>query len=290
MRFAFIAVEKARYPVTVLCRVLAVSRSGFYAWSRRGESTRQRANRLLRPIIRAEHLASRGTYGSPRLQVALRARGHRVGRNRLARLMREDGLQARRRRRFRVTTNSNHHRPVAPNRLDRRFYADAPNQAWVSDLTYLWTAAGWLYLCVVLDLYSRRVVGWAMSASLGRELVLQALRMAFSMRAHPQGVLCHSDRGSQYASADVRNLLAQHGATASMSGRGNCFDNAVAESFFATLKIELVRDQRFTNREQAWREVFDYIEIFYNQQRLHSYLGYQSPAAFEAQRKEGSLT
>jgi transposase InsO family protein len=224
------------------------------------------------------------------MQRALRTQGQQVGHNRLARLMREDGLYGRRRRRFRVTTKSDHRHPVAPNTLDRHFSVEAPNRVWASDITYLWTEVGWLYLCVVLDLFSRRVVGWSMRESLARELVLEALTMALERRRHPEQLLCHSDRGSQYACADVQALLRRHSVTVSMSRKGNCWDNAVVESFFATLKVEMVRRTRFATREQGRSAVFDYIEVFYNCQRLHSYLGYLSPAAFEAQYQEASLS
>jgi transposase InsO family protein len=204
--------------------------------------------------------------------------------------MREDGLYGRCRRRFRLTTKSTHRYPVAPNTLDRHFTVEVPNRVWASDITYLWTEAGWLYLCVVLDLFSRRVVGWSMRETLARELVLEALTMALERRSHLEQRLCHSDRGSQYACADVQALLRRDGVTVSMSRKGNCWDNAVVESFFATLKVEMVRRTRFATREQARRAVFGYIEVFYNCQRLHSYLGYLSPVAFEAQYQEASLS
>jgi transposase InsO family protein len=281
VKFAFIAAEKARYPVRVLCRVLEVSRAGFYAWHTRPPAARTQQDQRLGVEIQAIHAKSRQRYGSPRVHAELRERGQRVGRKRVARLMRTQGLCARRRRRFRITTNSDHSLAVAPNVLARQFAVPAPDTAWVTDITYLWTQEGWLYLAVILDLFSRAVVGWAMSAQITRHLTLQALTMALGRRHPPQGLLHHSDRGSQYASADYRRALRVHGIVCSMSRRGNCWDNAVAESFFATLKVELAHDASWATREQARGEVFEYIEQFYNGQRRHSALGYLSPLTFE---------
>ena len=240
MRFAFIEAEKARFPVTMMCRLLEVSRSGFYASRGRRESTRAGENRRLLVNIKASHTASRGTYGSPRVHRDLVEDGEAVGRHRVARLMRQEGLRSKRRRRYRVTTNSDHHHPVAANVLERDFTADAENCKWAADITYVWTRCGWLYLAVVLDLYSRRVVGWAMSNRITRELALNALSMALTHRPRPELLVHHSDRGSQYASADYRRLLDAHGIECSMSRRANCWDNAVVESF---LKTELMPDQ-----------------------------------------------
>ena len=283
MKFAFIAAEKAIYPVRVLCRTLAVSRAGFYAWHTRPPAPRAQQDQRLGVEIQAIHAESRQRYGSPRVHAELRDRGQRVGRKRVARLMRAQGLCARRRRRFRITTDSNHPLAVAPNVLARQFAAPAPDTAWVTDITYLWTQEGWLYLAVILDLFSRAVVGWAMSAQITRHLSLQALTMALGRRRPPQGLVHHSDRGSQYASADYRRTLRVHGIVCSMSRRGNCWDNAVAESFFATLKVELAHDASWATRGQARGEVFEYIGQFYNGQRRHSALGYLSPIRFERQ-------
>lgn len=233
--------------------------------------------------IGAIHRASRRCYGSPRVHAELRTHGQCPSRKRVARLMRRAGLAARRRRAFRVTTQSRHTHPVAPNRLARQFTAPAPDRVWVTDITYLATVEGWLYLAVVLDLFSRRVVGWATSDRLGEGVALEALGMGLARRRPPPGLLHHSDRGSQYASAEYRAVLTGHGMERSMSGVGRCWDNAVAESFFATLKVELDHDGAWRTRAEAHRAVFDYIELFYNAERRHSTLGYLSPVAFERQ-------
>ncbi len=282
MRYRFIEAEKAAYPVTLMCRILRVSRSGFYAWNKRTESARARSDRALVVDIKAAHQISRGTYGSPRLHRELVAQGHTVGRGRVARLMRENHVRGKRRRRFRITTQSNHHHPVAPNTLARQFAVTRPNVAWVGDITYVWTLEGWLYLCVILDLYSRRVVGWAMSERINQALTLRALSMALQAREPGPGLLHHSDRGSQYAANDYRKLLQARGITCSMSRKGNCWDNAVAESFFATLKVEFIHESLFRTRSQATTEIFEYIEVFYNRMRRHSFLGYVSPQEFES--------
>ena len=281
MRYRFIEVEKASYPIALMCRILQVSRGGYYAWRTRPESARSRSDRKLLVDIRAAHKASRRTYGSSRMQRELLAQGQSVGRHRVARLMRLDGLRGRRRRRFRTTTQSNHAHPVAANQLERQFAVEAPNQAWVTDITYIWTLQGWLYLCVILDLYSRRVVGWAMSERINQALTLGALKMALAGRAPKPGLVHHSDRGSQYAAKIYRRLLKARGIECSMSRKGDCWDNAVAESFFATLKVELVYETLFITRAQARQQIFEYIEVFYNRARRHSYLGYVSPVDYE---------
>ncbi len=279
MTFRVIAAEKALFPIRSLCRTLGVSPSGFYAWAAR--EGRPDRDRVIRHAIRVVHAESRGRYGSPRILRVLRARGHRVGRNRVIRVMRAEGLAARRARRFRVTTDSRHRWAPAPDRLQRQFHAAAANRVWVADLTYLETREGWLYLSIVLDLYSRRVVGWAVRPSLHTDLATAALQMALVRRRPRPGVLHHSDRGVQYASAAYQTVLAHHGLVPSMSRAGNCWDNAVAESFFSTLKHELpVR--RWATRAAATRDVMAYIDGFYNPVRLHSTLGYHAPAAFEA--------
>jgi putative transposase len=282
MRFVFIEAQKANYPVSMICRVLRVSRSGFYAWRIRPPSARNLEDQRLIPLIRAAHAASRMRYGSPRIHSDLVDDGVAVGRHRISRLMRCEGLRGRRRRRFRVTTQSNHARPLAPNVLNRQFSPTRANQAWASDLTYLWTAEGWLYLCVILDLFSRRVVGWSMGPRINTALVQRALSMATAQRSVvPGGLLHHSDRGVQYASGAFRKALAAHRITCSMSRKGNCWDNAVVESFFATLKVECTREADLRTRAQAQSIVFEYIEGFYNTRRKHSFLGYTSPAAYE---------
>jgi putative transposase len=279
VKFHFIHAEKARFPLAALCRHLGVSRSGYYAWQGRPESARKRSDRELTLEVAAVHQESRGTYGSPRVHAELRARGRCVSEKRVARLMRQQGLAARRTRRFVRTTDSNHAHPVAPNVVDRDFLPPKPNCTWAADITYVWTGEGWLYLAVVLDLFSRRVVGWAMGERIDRQLVLRALAMALVGRPAP--ALHHSDRGSQYASEDYRRLLEERGITCSMSRRGNCYDNAVVESFFSTLKLELVYTRSFQTREEAYQALFEYMEVFYNRRRRHSALGYLSPAEYE---------
>jgi transposase InsO family protein len=281
MRFRFIDAEKADYPIRLLCRCLAVSRSGYYAWQERPVSARAKQDARLKVEIAASHSASRRTYGSPRIERDLREEGHHVSRKRVARLMRELGLEGRRKRRFRATTDSKHRFPVAPNLLMREFDVEAPNTAWITDITYLATLEGWLYLAVILDLFSRRVVGYAMSERINRELVLEALRKALMHRPETRDLIHHSDRGSQYASHDYRNALDQAGITCSMSRRGNCWDNAVAESFFGTLKMELLYELPLQTRSATRNAVADYIEAFYNIRRRHSSLDYQSPVEFE---------
>jgi putative transposase len=276
-------VEKAHFPVAVLCRAVGVSRAGFYAWAARPAAARVHADRRLAVEIAAIHAESRRCYGSPRVHAELRARGHRTSRKRVVRLMRARGLAARRRRPFRVTTDSTHDRPVAPNLLARRFTPGTPQHGWVTDITFIATGEGWLYLAVILDLFSRRVLGWALSERLTSPLPLEALRMALARRRPRPGLLHHSDRGTQYVSTEYQGLLARHGIVISMSRRGNCWDNAVAESFFATLKVELVQGAAWPTRDHARRAIAEYIELFYNPQRRHSALGYRSPIAFERQ-------
>jgi transposase InsO family protein len=281
VRFRFVEAEKAYYPIRLICRCLAVSRSGYYAWRRRLPSSRARQDARLRVEVAASHTASRRTYGSPRILRDLREEGHRVSRKRVARLMRDLGLEGRRKRRFRTTTDSQHRFPVAPNVLMRDFEVAAPNTAWATDITYVATLEGWLYLAVILDLYSRRVVGYALSERIDRALVLEALREALSRRPGAHDLVHHSDRGSQYASHDYRDALDQAGITCSMSRRGNCWDNAVAESFFGTLKTELLYELPLQTNHATRRAVADYIDSFYNVRRRHSSLDYQSPVEFE---------
>jgi putative transposase len=281
VRFAFIATEKACYPVALMCRVLQVSRSGYYAWRKRPAAERRRQDQRLTLEVAAIHAQSRGRYGSPRVHAELHQRGQRIARKRVARLMRAAGLRARARRRFRSTTDSQHAMAIKGNLLARRFATSAPNRSWVADITYMWTPEGWLYLAIVLDLFSRRVVGWSLSERLERGLALDALRMAIKGRPQSRAMLHHSDRGSQYASHEYQQLLAAHGILSSMSRKANCWDNAVAESFFATLKIELVYQTQWRTRQEARSALFEYIELFYNRQRRHSALGYLCPNEFE---------
>ena len=282
MRFAFIRDHKAAFPVEVLCEVLKVSRGGYYAWSRRPPSPAALRRGELVAEIRTAHGESRATYGSPRVYRALKARGVPCCENTVAKLMRAELVRAKARRPFAVrTTDSRHDRPVAKNVLNREFYPDRPNATWAADITYVPTAEGWLYLAVVLDLFSRRVVGWATADHLRSELACDALRMALEHRRPRSELLHHSDRGVQYASEAYRDLLAGRGIEPSMSRTGNCWDNAVTESFFSTAKRELTHHESYATREEARRSLFEYIEVFYNRQRLHSTLGYRSPAEYE---------
>jgi transposase InsO family protein len=285
VKYACIARYRGEYPVRLMCRVLGVSRAGFYAAQRRAPSARARADQRLRLEIRAIHRATQRRYGAPKIHRELRGtRGIRCSRKRVARLMRVDGLRAKRSRRFRVTTQSTHRYPIAANQLHRRFAPAAyteRDQVWAADLTYIPTREGWLYLAVVLDLASRRVIGWAVASRLGDELALSALRQALAYRCPLPGALHHSDRGAQYASGAYRQLLAAHGLRCSMSRAGDCWDNAVVESFFATLKTELVADADWPTRAAAHRALSLFIDVWYNHQRRHASLGFLSPVQYE---------
>ena len=283
MRFAFIEKQSSQFPVDLMCDVLEVSRSGYYAWRRRPPSAQAVRRAQLVERIQQAHQESRQRYGSPRIHAELRAQGTSCSPNTVAKLMRLGGIRSKMRRRFVVrTTDSRHRHPIAVNRLQRQFRQTAPNQAWAADITYIPTAEGWLYLAAVMDLYSRKIVGWATADHLRAELPMTALRMALLERRPPKELLHHSDRGVQYACDDYQRLLTQHGLVASMSRRGNCYDNAVIESFFGTLKTELTHHETFTTREEARQTLFEYIEVFYNRKRRHSTLRYQSPAEYEA--------
>ena len=279
MRFAFIQAERARWPVRALCAALKVSTSGFYASQGRAPSRRAQRDEVLKVSIRASFEHSRRTYGSPRIYDDLVEANEHVGRNRVIRLMRAEGLEARVRRRYRSTTMSDHDQPVAANVLARDFVAKAPNQRWVGDTTELLTASGKFYLAAILDLYSRFIVGWAVSAVNDRHLTIAALDMALRRRCPDVGLFHHSDQGCTYASEDYQEVLRDHGITCSMSRRGNCYDNAVMESWFSTLKFEL--GETFPSIRLGKEQLFDYIEVFYNQQRRHSTIGSISPAKFE---------
>lgn len=265
----------------LMCRVLSVSRSGYYTWCTRPESHRAQENRRLVTRIKAIHKKSRECYGSPRIHEALKASGETCGKRRIERLMAENGVRARQRRKFTATTDSRHDLPVAENVLSREFRVDMPNRVWASDITYIPTGEGFLYLAGVLDLCTKTAVGWSMNESMDRRLVVDALRMAYQRRKPVRGLLHHSDRGSQYASEEYRSLLEEYGMRISMSRKGNCWDNAPMESFFGTLKRELVHHRKYKTREEARRDIFEYIEVFYNRERLHSGLGYLSPADYE---------
>jgi len=289
VRYACIQRHQGEFEVSLMCRVLEVTRSGFYAWRKSKPSTRARTDVRLRVEVRAIHKMGRGYYGSPRVHAKLQQRGERVSRKRVARLMGEEGLRGKKRRRFVVTTNSNHAYPAAPNVLDRKFAVEeiaGPDQVWAADITYVPTREGWLYLAIVLDLASRLVVGWSMGETLESSLAIDALNMAIQRRRPAAGLLHHSDRGVQYASNDYRALLEGKQAVASMSRKGNCWDNAVAESFFATVEIELIQDEDWHTRNEARVAIFDFIEVWYNRQRIHSSLGYLTPAEFDKRLRE----
>jgi putative transposase len=281
MRFALIDAAKEDFPVQRLCQVLGVSQSGYFAWRSRPASCHQREDLVLLAHIRSAFARSHGTYGSPRMTRELQDDGLNVGRRRTARLMRENGLKARQTRRFKRTTDSHHAFPVAPNLLEQNFSAERPNQKWAADISYVWTCEGWLYLAVILDLFARRVVGWAVSDRLHRELALEALHKAVAVRRPSAGLIHHTDRGSQYCSLAYQAELRRHNIRISMSGKGNCFDNAVVESFFKTLKSELVWRTVFQTRAEAKDAIGRYIDGFYNPVRRHSTLDFVSPVQFE---------
>lgn len=282
MKFDFIRRHAEQYPVRLMCRVLGVSRSGYYAWLRRPESRRGREDRQLTMRIRTIYHETRQSYGSPRIHRELRRQGIRCARKRVARLMRQEGLRARSRRKFKATTDSKHTHPVAPNGLNRQFDVSELDAVWLADITYIPTDEGWLYLAALMDLASRRIVGWSMSDRITSGLTLQALEMAVQLRQPAAGLVHHSDRGSQYACSDYRDALERHKIKVSMSRRGNCYDNAPMESFFRSLKVECLFGRRFATRADARGAIFRYIEVFYNRRRLHSSLDYLSPVEYES--------
>jgi len=282
MRFAFIAKHRGIWPVSWLCGALGVSRSGFHAWLVRAPSARAQSDDAVGRKIKASFTLSDRTYGARRVWRDVLAEGVDCGLHRVERLMREQGLRARPRRRG-LPKDHGDRSNVADNVLDRQFVADAPNQKWVADFTYIWTAEGWLYVAAVIDLFSRRVVGWSMSATMTAQLVADAMMMAIWRRGKPDALLHHSDQGSQYTSEQFQRLMQDNGVTCSMSRSGNCWDNAAMESFFSSLKIERIRKKVYRSRDQARADVFDYIERFYNPTRRHSTLGYVSPIDFERQ-------
>lgn len=281
MKYWFIEQHCISHGVQKMCRVIGASRSGYYGWKRQPQSKRQKDNEIILMEIRESHKNSSRAYGSPRITEDLQANGTKCSENRVARLMRVNGIVAKTVKKFKTTTDSKHNLPIAENLLKQNFVTEKPNTVWVSDITYIWTLEGWLYLAVILDLYSRRVVGWAMSDRQTSDFVVKALYQAIGRRRLPSGCIFHSDRGVQYASADFRDVLNSHGFIQSMSRKGNCYDNAVAESFFHTLKIEHVYDYRYEKRADARQSIFKYIEMFYNRTRRHSTLGYKSPVSFE---------
>jgi len=281
MKFRFISVHRETFKVGRMCALLNVSRSGYYAWLRRPESRQSRDNRALEDKIRVLHAASHGIYGAPKIHHDLRDDGVRCGKNRVARIMRKAGIRSRTKKKFKATTNSRHNFPIAPNLLNQDFNVDAPDHTWVGDITYIPTDEGWLYLAVILDLFNREVVGWSASSRMARQLAIDALQMALGRRNPGKGLLHHSDRGSQYASADYQKILKDHNMICSMSRKGNCYDNAVAESFFGRLKSEWVNHNRYQSRSEAIRSLFYYIEIFYNRKRSHSSINYATPQEYD---------
>ena len=277
----FIQQHKKEFSIQAMCKVLAVSRAGFYAWSKRPESLREREDKKLVDLIKISFHRSRQTYGYRRIHADLKQLQYACSRDRAARLMRENSLIPKMRKRFKATTNSKHTKPVAANYLARQFTANAINERWVSDITYVATNEGWLYLAVVMDLYSRKIIGWSMSSRMQESLVIDALQMALFRRKIKLGLLLHSDRGSQYASDNYQRLLIKNTIQCSMSRKGNCWDNSVMESFFHSLKVECVYMEKYQTRDEARNSIFDYIEVFYNRQRRHSFLGYVSPNQYE---------
>jgi putative transposase len=285
MKYQFIHDHRRRFPVRLSCRALRVRPSGYYSWKKRLPSRRARENAEILNLIRSLYKQSKGRYGSPRITRKMRKMGVRISRQRVARLMRKHGIRAKTKRKFKVTTNSKHRFPISPNLLKQNFYSDSPNKIWVSDITYLYTREGWLYLTVIIDLYNREVVGWSMSSRLTAEsTTILALKQAIGRQRPLRGLIFHSDQGVQFAAVLFRQILPKNGMIQSMSSKGNCYDNAVAESFFHTLKTELTHHERYETRFQARRSVFEYIEMFYNRVRLHSALNYQSPLEFKELR------
>lgn len=281
MRYRYMEEHRTERDINKMCSILKVSRSGYYDWRKRVESQRAHANELLLGEIRKAYELNRGLYGSPRITKELHSLGISCNRKRVARLMRKHGIMAKTKRKFKVTTNSTHRQPLAANIVNQHFIAERPNQLWTSDITYLWTREGWMYLSVILDVCSRQIVGYSMNNRLTTDLVTEAFKRAIGWRKVEPGMIFHSDRGSQYASIEMQRLLASYGIRPSMSGTGNCYDNAITETFFHTLKTELIYFNRYETRKEASNSIFEYIEVFYNRRRRHSSIGYQSPAQFE---------
>ncbi len=280
MKFRFISDQRGTFNVGHMCKLFNVSRSGYHAWRNRPESRRSRENRAIEDKARVFHAASHGIYGAPRIHKDLTDAGVQCGKNRVARIMKEAGIRSRTKRKFKATTNSRHNLPVAPNLLNRDFNVKSPDRVYVGDITYIWTNEGWLYLAVLLDLFNREVVGWSASNRMTRQLAIDALEMALGRRHPGKGLLHHTDRGSQYASTDYQKILKEHGMVCSMSRKGNCWDNAVAESFFGRLKSEWVNHHRYLSRSEAIQSLFYYIEIFYNRKRRHSSIDYVTPQEY----------
>jgi len=281
VKYAFIDSHRGEFPIRLMCEVLRVSKSGYFDWRNRDASTREsRRNELVLKISRI-HLGSRRTYGSPRIYQVLRGMGEQCSKSTVERLMRKEGIRSKIRKKFRVTTDSNHKLPVATNVVKRNFTASAPNQLWCTDITYLWTEEGWLYLAAIIDVFTRKIVGWSMREQLTLPLTLEALEMAIRRQKPAKGLVHHSDKGCQYAAHEYQHQLRLYGITPSMSRRGQCWDNALMESFFHFLKTEHVYHERFTTRDEAKTSVFEWIEVFYNRQRIHSAIGFVSPECYE---------
>lgn len=281
MRFRFIEEHGRDFPTNRLCQVLDVSERGFRAYRSRPASQRQRADMVARAHIKEQSLLSLGSYGRPRMTEELKELGLNIGHRRVGRLMRDNGIWVERSKKYKVTTDSNHAFNIAPNLLNRDFHAEQPNRKWAGDISYVWTREGWLYLAIILDLHSRRVIGWAVSNRMKRDLAIRALKMAVALRQPLKGCIHHTDRGSQYCSHDYQKLLRQHGFRVSMSGKGNCYDNSAVETFFKTIKAELIWRRSWHTRRDAEMAIFQYINGFYNPRRRHSALGWKSPVAFE---------
>lgn len=286
MKYAFIQCHQETFTVTRMCALMDVSQSAYYDWLKRPDSARRREDRRLGEKVKQSHEKSRKTYGARRIRQELVEDGETISRTRVGRLMKQQGLESKSQRKFKATTNSNHDRPVAPNLLDREFLVEQPDTVYAGDITYIPTEEGWLYLAVLIDLYSRAVVGWAMSERMTAPLVKDALMMATWKRKPSKGLMVHSDRGSQYASDLYQKTLRKHGFICSMSRKGNCWDNAPSESFFHTLKTELTHHRRYQTRQEAKQEIFEYIEVFYNRQRRHSTIGYQTPLGYEKENRK----
>ncbi len=281
MKYQFVEEKRKEHSINILCHVLEISRSGFYAWLSRPVSDREESNQQLLLKIRESHERSRETYGYRRIYYDLHAELKTLGKNRVFRLMQHYGIRAKTKRKFKMTTDSNHSKPISDNKLNREFTANKPNQRWVSDITYIPTMEGWLYLSVIMDLFSRKIIRWSMDSRMKEDITLNALRMALFKRKISGGVLLHSDRGSQYAANEYQGLLKDNDIECSMSRKENCWDNAVVESFFHTLKVECTHHESFKTRGEAKRVIFEYIEVFYNRQRRHSTINYNTPAQYE---------
>jgi putative transposase len=284
MKFTFIKNNRKYYSIGKMAKVLGVSRSGYYDWLSRPESKRSLENKKILEKIKEIHKNSREIYGSPKIYKELQNQEIKCGINRVARIMQENNIRSKTRKKFRITTNSAHKNPIAENILNRNFYADTPNKVWVSDITYIHTKEGWYYLCVIIDLFSRKIIGWCMDSGITNSIVIKAFIMAYTNRKPGKNVIFHSDRGVQYTSKDFQKLLKKKGFQCSMSRKGNCWDNACAETFFRSLKVEEVYHNKYYSRKMARRSIFEYIEVFYNRKRIHSYLKNMSPAEFERKK------